>query len=100
MKNRTLNKQRDGNDLLAVIMWRYFKIILCNKRKLLNRIKAKRAKEYLLWTIRCAKAANGLIKKDYPFCTCTSAELGLELGMSVDNALDFHNNLNSIVNAT
>ena len=83
----------------SIVMWRYLKVILHNKQNLLKLLKEKKAKAYLLWSIRSAKTVNGLVKKDYPFCTCTSAELGLELGMSVNNALDLHNDINLIVNA-
>ena len=100
MKQKTNILANLSNGFYFFVMWRYFNIVLQGKRELLNRIKEKRAKEYLLWSIKCAKTANGLVKKDSPFCSCTSAELGLELGMSVNDALDFHNDLNHIVNAT
>ncbi len=100
MKHKTNKLAQFKQWILSIVMWRYLKVILHNKQNLLRLLKAKRGKEYLLWSIKCAKAANGLIKKDYPFCTCTSAELGLELGMNIDDALDFHNDINRIVNAT
>jgi hypothetical protein len=87
--------------IIRIVMVRYFFVVISGKGKLLNKIKKRMVKEYLLWTIRNATHLKNrtLRKKDYPFCVATSAELGLELGMSVNDALDFHNDLNGIINA-
>lgn len=95
---KILNKLAECKQwIIRIVMVRYFIVLLKGKRNLLIKVKERMAKEYLLWTIRCSKSC--LTKKDYPFIPATSAELGIELGLNIDDALDFHNELNRIINA-